>query len=227
MAEGNTAQPVNVYTDDKAQRLMRTFGASLAFTILVVWIDIVILRPAVGMAKEMQHMDPSEIIGTPFPLKHVTIYCMVPMFVLMTYWMYTDASKIGWKSLSFIKVTGLVFVIFGLCGIDIIATWQHSGTAAVFLTTLLCTNLTEKRTSNLLEELPFKDYSDILSTCRLYFTLAFIIPFSILSILDHGEQHQRWPVPVLLGGTYGFVFGSIVGIFMAYFKAKKAEKQKQ
>ena len=53
MTEGNTVQPVNVYTDEKAKRLMRTFGASLAFSFLVVWIDIVILRQAVGMAREM------------------------------------------------------------------------------------------------------------------------------------------------------------------------------
>ena len=151
---------------------------------------------------------------------------MVPVFILLAYWTVAHSSTVGWKILSFIKVTGLVFVLFGLCGIDLINTWQHSITAALFLTTLLCTNLTEKRTSKILEELPFYDHSDLLSTCRLYLTLAFIIPFSILSILDHGDQKQRWPVPVLMGGTYGFAFGSLAGIFLSYFQAKKKKEKK-
>mmetsp|Transcript_15104 Transcript_15104/g.38058 ORF Transcript_15104/g.38058 Transcript_15104/m.38058 type:complete len:222 (-) Transcript_15104:68-733(-) len=219
------AQPVNVYTDEKAKRLVRTFGASLAFAFLLCWIEIVILRPSGDMEKEMEHMDPSEIIGLPFPLTNVTIFATGPMLVLLTYWSYTEGKKIGWKLLSFIKVTGLVYVLFGMCGVDILDSWQHTLNAALFLTTLLCTNLTDKRTSKILEELPFYDQSDILSTARLYTTLAFCIPFSILSVLDHGEQRQRWPVPVLMGGTYGFVCGSIIGIFWAYFQAKKKEKQ--
>ena len=47
------AQPVNVYTDEKAKRLVRTFGASLAFAVLLCWFEIVILRPAGEMEKEM------------------------------------------------------------------------------------------------------------------------------------------------------------------------------
>ena len=46
-------QPTKVYTDEKARRLMRTFGASLAFAGLICWFDIVILRPSVDMAVEM------------------------------------------------------------------------------------------------------------------------------------------------------------------------------
>mmetsp|Transcript_5637 Transcript_5637/g.14084 ORF Transcript_5637/g.14084 Transcript_5637/m.14084 type:complete len:231 (-) Transcript_5637:567-1259(-) len=229
MTEGTTAQhsPVNVYSDDKVKRLMRTFGASIAFSFLITWFDIMISRPASKMATEMASMDPSEIIGIPFPLTQVTIFCVAPVFVLFTCWTVKHPSTVGWKILSFIKVWGLMFVIFGLCGVDIIATWQHSMMAALFLTALLCANLTEKRTSKLLQELPFYDFSDLLSTTRLYTTLGFIIPFSILSILDHGDQQQRWPVPVLMGGTYGFVVGSIVGIFLAYFKAKKVEKKEK
>jgi hypothetical protein len=152
---------------------------------------------------------------------------MAPALVLLFYWTVADKKTVAWKLLSFIKITGLVFVLFGLCGIDLIDTWQHSISAAIFVTVLLCTNLTEKRTSKLLEELPFYDHSDLLSTSRLYSTVTFIIPFSILSILDHGEQKQRWPVPVLMGGTYGFVFGSIAGICLNYFQASKKEKEKK
>ena len=48
-----TPQPVNVYTDEKARRLVRTFFSSLAFSFLLCWFEIVILRPAGELAKEM------------------------------------------------------------------------------------------------------------------------------------------------------------------------------
>ena len=179
-----------------------------------------------GYAETQEHLDPSEIISLPFPLVNSTIFAILPVFVLMIVWTVYNPSTVGWKILSLIKVTGFIFVIFGLCGNDLIATWEHSVLAALFLAALLCTNLTEKRTSKLLEELPFYDHSDLLSTIRLYTTLAFIIPFSILSVLDHGDQKQRWPCPVFMGGTYGFAFGSVGGIFLNYFKAKKLEKVK-
>ena len=48
-----TAQPVNVYTDEKARRLVRTFSASLAFACLICWFEMMILRPSGEMEKEM------------------------------------------------------------------------------------------------------------------------------------------------------------------------------
>ncbi len=49
-AEG---KPVNVYTDEKAKRLMRTYGASMAFAFLICWFEMVIIRPASDLEKEM------------------------------------------------------------------------------------------------------------------------------------------------------------------------------
>eukprot|EP00536_Pseudo-nitzschia_multiseries_P011221 jgi/Psemu1/308005/fgenesh1_kg.371_\ len=199
----------------------------MAFALLIGWFEIMILRPAGDMMVEMEHMDPSEIIGLPFPLTNVTIFSTMPVLVLFLVWTVSNPSTVGWKVLSFTKVTGFIFIMFGLCGKDLVATWQHSISAALFLSALLCTNLTEKRTSKLMEELPFFDHSDLLATSRLYMTLAFIIPCSILSVLDHGDQKQRWPVPVFIGGTYGFAFGSIAGIFLNHFRAKKMAKEKK
>ena len=172
------------------------------------------------------HMDPSEIVAIPFPLTNVTVFSVLPFFTLMTAWTVSNPSMVGWKILSFIKVSGLIFVTFGLCGNDLIATWQHSIPASLYLATLLCANLTEKRTPKLTEELPFFDHSDLLATTRLYTTIAFVIPFSILSVLDHGDQQQRWPVPVLMGGTYGFAFGSIAGLILKNSEAKKIKENK-
>ena len=51
-----------------------------------------------------------------------------------------------------------------------------------------------------------------IDSCAMYGTFVGLIPISILRILDHGDQAQRWPFPMLLGATIGYFAGSIVGI---------------
>jgi len=215
-----------VYDDEKAGRLIRVYGSIVWFCLLLCWLEIMILRPSISIGIEMKHMDPTEIIGVPFPLVQVLIFTLLPVLILMIFWTVVDPSTVIWKVLSFTKVTGFMFILFGLCGNYLVENCQHSILAALYVSTLLCTNLTEKRSSNILEELPFYDQSDLLATCRLYCTLAFVIPFSILSVLDHGSQMQRWPVPVLMGSTYGIVFGSFIGITLSYFQNKKKDTKK-
>jgi len=53
---------------------------------------------------------------------------------------------------------------------------------------------------------------DQINRCILYSTFLIMIPFMILNILDHGDQLQRWPVPILLGSTVGHFVGVGVGI---------------
>ena len=54
--------------------------------------------------------------------------------------------------------------------------------------------------------------SERIDCCTMYGTFVGLIPVSILSILDHGDQAQRWPFPMLMGATIGYCAGSIVGI---------------
>ena len=42
-----------VYSEEKAQRLVRTFGATLSFSLLIGWFEIMILRPGIDMKVEM------------------------------------------------------------------------------------------------------------------------------------------------------------------------------
>ena len=53
---------------------------------------------------------------------------------------------------------------------------------------------------------------DRIDSCAMYGTFVGLIPISILRILDHGDQAQRWPFPMLLGATIGYFAGSLVGI---------------
>lgn len=54
--------------------------------------------------------------------------------------------------------------------------------------------------------------------CILYSILGTMCPFMILNVLDHGEQYQRWPIPIILAALIGHVIGCVVGIIAAWVK---------
>lgn len=114
-------------------------------------------------------------------------------------WMVRTPDRVMGNILSLLKLTLSIYALLGLCGDNIIKHWQHSSTAALFVATLLSTTWTGKKTSNIVEELPFNDFSDLLAISRLYCMLLVSIPFHILSVLDRGFQIQRWPLPIILG----------------------------
>jgi hypothetical protein len=173
-----------------------------------------------------ENMDPSEIVAIPMSLEHLTAYVSFPVVILMMYWLVKNPSTLMWNLLNLIKLTGVIFALFAASGKNLIHDWQHSVTAALYVSTLLATTAKETRTSNLLEEFPFNDLTDIIATSRLYTTLLCTIPFQVLSVLDHGLQIQRWPIPVLIGSTYGYIFGTLIGILVSYMaNEKKKEKQ--
>jgi len=57
--------------------------------------------------------------------------------------------------------------------------------------------------------------TEIIHRCELYSCIMGTILCMVLLILDHGHQFQRWPIPVLLGATYGCAIGGMVGICAA------------
>ncbi len=54
----------------------------------------------------------------------------------------------------------------------------------------------------------------------LYAVFFITIPFMVLNVLDHGEQNQRWPLPIILGGLCGHLLGvgggTIIGVYRLY-----------
>lgn len=42
------------------------------------------------------------------------------------------------------------------------------------------------------------------------------IPFSILRLYDRGWQWQRWPIPVVVASTYGWVLGAVLGLVLSW-----------
>ena len=147
-----------------------------------------------------EHMDPSEIAATPFPLQNVASFTLLPVVVNMIYTFVRSPMKLTSHLISVIKLTLVTFALLALCGDNMVKHWKASSTTALYIATLVATTSNGKGTPNVLDDLPFFDFSDLLSTSRLYGILIFIIPFQVLTVLDHGIQIQRWPLPVLLGG---------------------------
>jgi len=54
-------------------------------------------------------------------------------------------------------------------------------------------------------------YTNLMATCQAHATAFVTVPFAVLRLYDWGSQIQRWPLPMILGSTYGFVAGSLLG----------------
>ena len=52
----------------------------------------------------------------------------------------------------------------------------------------------------------------------LYGTILTTIPFMVLNILDHGDQNQRWPMPILLGALCGHIVGIVLGTLVGLYR---------
>lgn len=68
----------------------------------------------------------------------------------------------------------------------------------------------------------------VMNQCVFYGTIGVTTPFMILNILDHGSQIQRWPVPILLGGTVGYIVGNVIaiisGLLLLHYKFPNRKK---
>ena len=68
-------------------------------------------------------------------------------------------------------------------------------------------------------ELSYKDHLvNELNCCMLYSTFLVTVPFMILNILDHGDQNQRWPVPIILGSLCGHLIGIFIGSIVGFYR---------
>lgn len=56
------------------------------------------------------------------------------------------------------------------------------------------------------------------NACILYSIIGFLCPIMILNILDHGEQYQRWPLPIILAALIGHITGAISGLVFVWVR---------
>jgi hypothetical protein len=173
-------------------------------------------------------MDPSEIISTPYDLDRLNAFVMFPVTIILLLTLIRVPQKMLSFSVSLGRLTLVVYGLLGLCGAHIVENFKHSSLASLYIAALVSTTFTtDDVTPQILAQLPIRDHSDLLKTSRIFGTIVGCIPFQILSILDRGVQIQRWPLPIILGVTYGYVFGSIIGLVMLYFQRRQEQRQQE
>jgi len=166
----------------------------------------------------MAHMDPSDIILTPYALERLSLYVNVVFATFLALASIQTQCKRSIMNLvlEVFYATLMFWGIFVLCGADPTQNILHTLWSALYVATLAwLTPYNNTRKSNnfsakLSLKLLFQD--DTLASYQLYGTVLGMIPVQILNILDWGAQVQRWPLPLLVGSTFGWVVGTLVGI---------------
>lgn len=156
-------------------------------------------------------MDPSEIIAVPFPVEDLQRHVCMTMVVMAAPFYHMDLPReILHRSLA----TAIMYAVLILCGVHPLHNVQETLWAALYLTTILWPVLLRKQK----ETFSNRFYSlvngsdNAVASFRFHGTLGGIMVCSILAILDWGLQIQRWPLPLVIGGTYGCLAGSIGSI---------------
>jgi hypothetical protein len=173
-------------------------------------------------------MDPSEIIAVPVPLDLLDRHVFFTMSVLLV------AKPRILRKIDFSKevrvqimATALMLAVLILCGVHPLRDLPHTLRAALYLTTLawpMGVLKGEEHDTFLNRCYQLVDLSIVPTTAgvnqagliiashRFYGTMLGLIPFAILNILDWGLQIQRWPLPLVIGGTIGWTVGNLFSI---------------
>jgi hypothetical protein len=174
------------------------------------------------------HLDPTEIIAVPIPLfrlENFVGFAALVLFIVSVPW---------WELVVLVntlKTLGITtFAILGmaiLCGAHPLHNLLYTVLASFYVASLVSLNPPvfndATRTTNNTQLLLFTRRidaltrgDDVIQSFRLYTTLLTMIPFQILNILDSGLQVQRWPLPMLLGSTVGWILGSVLGLLWTF-----------
>ena len=172
-------------------------------------------------------MDPTEIIATPLEAPSVGFFTGISVLVLFAmsvkWW---EPKQLLLETRNFILATLLTLFAMVLCGADPTENQVHTLWASLYAAALvwLSPPLTDASTttvsdfqSALLTRLRWMSHrtpNEKLSFCRFYATLLVAVPFQILNILDWGAQIQRWPLPIILGCTFGWIAGSLFALLL-------------
>jgi len=180
------------------------------------------------------HMDPSEIIVVPIPLSRLSNFVgfsVLCLFVVSIPWWELAAV---WRSVKTLTImTCILLAASILCGAHPINNLHSTLLASFYVASLVSLNppvfndasgwSLQHVLNSRLTTITSRQGDEIMGTCRFYTTLLVMIPFQILNILDSGLQVQRWPLPIVLGSTVGWVIGStMIGLPWALYTNFKA-----
>ena len=181
-----------------------------------------LLAPLRETAAAMAHLDPTEIVAVPYPLERLAWFVGLTVtfgwLLMLSSWSHPLMMFQHLSNLLQGTLVSCIAII--LCGADPWNNILHTLGSALYLTNLA---LFMRPLSDTDLKLSFADSihhtldgTDRMTSCRLYGTVLGTIPFQVLNVLDWGIQVQRWPLPVLIGSTYGWIGGTLVGIILTW-----------
>ena len=199
------------------------FGPSARCALCIVLVPTINWPQSLRLAHPIQaHMDPTEIIVIPIPLSRLETFvgfAALSFFVVSVPWWQVGAL---WRQIQVLFLTTCAILVASiLCGAHPTNNLLHTLLASFYVASLLTLNPpvfcdgSDWSLQQVLTRSTAQYGDDIVYTCRIYATLLIMIPFQILNILDSGLQVQRWPLPMILGSTVGWLTGSIAGFLWA------------
>jgi hypothetical protein len=208
-------------------------------------------------------MDPTDIVLVPYDLLRLSRYIVQEFLALTVCSLVSSRSipKLRYDLVCIILSTGLIFLVFVLCGAPPTPNVSHTVWAAVHTSVLLWLDppVVSLASNSGVDQSPatptafgfLQSFGESVRglvsgpaaiypkegkarapsqlQCQLksivaHSMLAVLIPFPILRLYDRGWQVQRWPVPIVLGTTYGWIAGMVGGtLWITVF----ASRQKQ
>lgn len=205
---------VHPITMETLQKFVRPCFSCFA---LWYWMQSFLLHPLEESAVAMAHLDPTEIKAVPYPLERLGYFVGITttfvMLLLVSWWhpptLWNYMSHVG-------QGTIVSYLAILLCGADPWNDVAHTIWTSLYLANLALMNprLSERPApaSFVTHVNQLLEFNGSMASCRFYGTLLGTIPFQILNVLDWGSQVQRWPLPVLIGSTYGWIGGTVVGL---------------
>lgn len=222
----------------------------------------------------MSHMDPSDIIGTPFPLNLLCKFVAISLGWNLVFNFMMKQLKLlkprndmyeSWAvhvALMMVPATVIVYFIFILCGLHptmlpihtLVAAFyvalnelipiilfipinftsqqkiHHQGSAAKYVTFklkevskyLFGPKMEARKQPNntpttTYQQRYHREMNKIqqIHQCSASGTLVGMGACAILRILDHGMQIQRYPMPIIVGATFGRCGGVLIGTIIA------------
>ena len=200
----------------------------LSCIILWYWMQSFLLAPLRETAAVMAHLDPTEIIAVPYPLDRLAWFVGLTVtfcwLIMLSSWSHP---RVMLRHMSHLLQGTLVsFVAILLCGADPWNNVIHTLGSALYLTNLALVmhpwSDTDLKSSFAESMNHYLDGNDSMTCSRFYGTVFGTIPFQVLNILDWGSQVQRWPLPILIGSTYGWIGGTLVGIMVSHGRTQIA-----
>jgi hypothetical protein len=211
----------------RQQHLQRVFLGMVSAGLLVVWMQSFLLEPLKDAEVDMANMDPSDILKVPYPLERLQFFVLAPTTLILFMKLIQNPQKLFSYIVAIFRFSVLIYGLMGLCGAHIVEHYQESGLTAIYTAALVSTTfVSDELTADVLNQIPIRDMTDMLSVCRFYGMAVGCLPFQLLLVLDKGMQTQRWPIPVILGVTLGYVVGSIMGLILMGWQRKTGEKRK-